>query len=101
MSDIASTIKSQIGVGTFMTLGAHQLARSGDDFIFAARIIPTGQSAARIMQVRVHLNPMDLYDIKVTFPKRGKFFESVTHFEATDVDAESLNGVLFRLDREG
>lgn len=97
---VAQTIRSQIAVSTFMTLGASDLMRDGADFTFRARIIPTGKQAPRVMRVTVHLNGMDLYDVKVIFTP-SKWADPVTHFERTDVYAKDLNRVLFALDREG
>jgi hypothetical protein len=97
---IAQTIRSQIAIPTFMTLGASDLMRSGADFTFKARIIPKGYSSARVMRVTVHLNPLDLYDITVVWSKT-KFSEILTHFEDHNVYADQLNRILFALDCEG
>lgn len=100
---IASTIRSQIAVPTFWTLGATDLGymttEAGNPaLVFVARIIPTGKQAPRKMFVTVEYLPSDLYGVTVHYINRG---ERITHFEQTDVYAEDLNGMLFRLDREG
>lgn len=99
-TEIARTIHSQIAIMTFATLGASNLHHEGADFVFNARIIPTGMSGARVMQVRVHLNGADLYDITVGY-LRGRNLQWTEHYSATDVYAEDLNRVLFALDRMG
>jgi hypothetical protein len=101
---IATVIRSQIGIGTFMTLGAHNLGymttEAGNPaFVFTALIIPTGQQAPRKMIVSVEYQPSDLYGISVYYIDRHG--ERKTHFELDDVYAEDLNGILFKLDREG
>lgn len=100
---IAQTIRGQIAVGTFMTLGASDLMYQSDPpgLTFKARIVPKGQTGPRVMRVTVALNPLDLYDIVVVYPKKGKFTTMVTHYEASNVYAEDLNRILFDLDREG
>jgi hypothetical protein len=101
-SQIANTIRDQIAVPTFMTLGASDLAYQSDPpgFTFKARIAPKGFSRPRVMRVTVTLNALDLYDIEVIW-FRQKYGPVETHFEASNVYADQLNRILFSLDKEG
>lgn len=103
---IGLTIRSQINPLVLMSLGAHELGfLSGDQtpgLLFKARILPfrkdgTRSHAPRIMIVRITLNPMDLYDINVSYGNRG---EVVTHEEFEGIYAEDLNRVLLSLDSD-
>ena len=101
---ITSVIRSQIAVPTFWTLGATDLGymttEAGNPaFVFIARIIPTGKQAPRKMSVAVEYLPSDLYKVTVHYLNRGG--DRIAHFEQSEVYAEDLNGILFRLDREG
>lgn len=117
--EVANTIRSQIEVGVFMSLGAHNLrhgsiAASKDapalpSLIFNARILPfnkkgTRSGMPRVMQVVISLNAADYYDITVTHNQHGDRYglkEPVTHFSAQDVDCGNLSRVLLALDYDG
>lgn len=116
---IADEIRSQIGVGGLMTLGASALrhglvaatpeATPRPSLVFNARILPftkTGQRSgnARTMQVVVSLNGADYYDVKVTYNQRGDRYgikPPVVHFEASDVDAFTIGRLMVALDYDG
>lgn len=117
--ETARIIRDQIGGGSLMSLGAHDF-RAGDvavipeapalpSLIFNARILPFNSKgertySPRIMQVVVSLNANDYYDIHVSYNKRGDRYGTkppVVHFEADDVDAESLSRVMLALDYDG
>ncbi len=103
---IPDTIRSQIGVGVLMSLGASDLMADRvhvkpplyDTLTFRARILDA-QHRKRVMRVRVVLDPSDTYSIKVTYPKRGDPFEEVVHFEVDDIYNDQLAEVLLRLDQ--
>lgn len=104
---IPNTIREQITVGVLMSLGATDLmADRGhtktpepfDALTFRARILPNKTSAARVMRVKVTLDPSDTYSIRVTYPKRGKPFEEVVHYETSDVYCDQLARTLLALD---
>lgn len=102
---IPDTIRQQITVGVFMALGAsdlmadrvHVKAPEYDTLTFRARILDEKHNK-RIMRVQVTLDPSDTYSIKVTYPKRGDKFTTVTHFEADDIYNDQLATVLLALD---
>lgn len=103
---IPNTIREQITVGVFMSLGAtdlmadrkHVPAPEYDTLTFRARILPSKTARPRIMRVSVTLDPSDTYSIKVTYPKRGNAFETVTHYEAEGVYCDQLARTLLKLD---
>lgn len=104
---IPNTIRQQITVGVLMSLGATDLMADRthttapehyDALTFRARILPSKTARARIMRVKVTLDPSDTYSIKVTYPKRGNAFEEITHFEAEDVYCDQLARTLLKLD---
>lgn len=108
--EVARTIRSQIQTGVLWALGASDLwatiTEHGNPALqFKARIIPKGQTKARVMTVVIELTPMDLYDITVTYiKKKASRFEApvkVLHEEHTEVDVSILNAVLLSLDKEG
>jgi hypothetical protein len=103
---IPETIRQQIGIGVFMSLGATDLmadrvhsdrAPDFDTLVFNARILDD-KHRKRIMCVRVTLDWSDTYSIKVTYPQRGTGDE-VIHFEAEDVYCDQLAGMLLALDQ--
>lgn len=104
---IPNTIRQQITVGVFMSLGAtdlmadrvHVPAPEYDTLTFRARILPSPRAAVRIMRVKVTLDPSDTYSIKVTYPKRGNAFEEITHYEAEGVYCDQLARTLLALDQ--
>lgn len=105
---IPNTIRQQITVGVLMSLGATDLMADRqhvpkpryDALRFRARILPSKTaSRPRIMTVRVVLDPSDTYSIKVTYPKHGKPFEEVVHYEASDVYCDQLARTLLALDQ--
>lgn len=112
MSDIQSnmlvpeTIRQQITVPVFMSLGASDLMADRahvpkpeyDTLTFRARILDK-QHNKRIMRVRVILDPSDTYTVKVTYPKRGHPEQEVVHFEESDVYADQLARMLLSLDQ--
>lgn len=117
--EVAHTIRQQITPGVLMSLGAHE-QQSGTvatvegadplpSYIFKARILPFNKNgeraeAPRAMTVIVSLNSSDLYDIYVAYNQRGDRFglkPRVVHFEADDVDAESLANTMLALDYDG
>lgn len=106
-AEVAQTIRSQIGVMSLMTLGAHDL-RQGTDasgnpgLTFAAIILPMEADGTRAsepveMQVQVTLNGVDLYDVLVAYLSDGV----KTHYEADDVDCGSLPRLMLALDYDG
>jgi hypothetical protein len=108
MSDntlIPDTIRSQIGVGVLMSLGASDLLADRvhvpkpryDTLQFNARILDKSKRK-RVMKVRVVLDPSDTYSIKVTYPERGNPFQEVVHYEVDDVYCDQLAEILLRLD---
>jgi len=117
--EIAATIVEQIGRGTLMSLGGHNLthgmiATTADapalpSLSFDARILPMTKgghrgSTPRIMRVVVGLNGADYYDVHVSYPQRGDTFGQkprTVHYEADDVDAGSLSRLLLALDYDG
>ena len=104
-TQVPDTIRQQITVGVFMSLGAtdlmadrvHVKAPDYDTLTFRARILDEKHNK-RIMRVQVTLDPSDTYSIKVTYPKRGDPFTMVTHFETDDIYNDQLAEVLLRLD---
>lgn len=111
MSDIQNgmlvpeTIRQQITVPVFMSLGASDLAAGRvhvkapecDMLTFKARILDGRQK--RVMRVKVILDPSDTYTVRVTFPKRGDPFTEVVHFERNDVYCDELARTLLALDQ--
>jgi hypothetical protein len=100
----ALIIRDQITTGVLMALGAHKLIATESGLRFAARILPFTKSgkrgtAARVMQVEVTLNALDLYDIAVTYA--GRDYSVVTHWEAANVDCFELSRLLLALDYDG
>jgi hypothetical protein len=103
---VPETIRQQITVGVFMSLGAtdlmadrvHVKAPEYDTLTFKARILDKDHRK-RVMRVRVILDPMDTYTVKVTYPKRGDPFTWVVHFEESDVYADQLATMLLSLDQ--
>lgn len=103
---IPDTIRSQIGVGVLMSLGASDLMADRehvqkplyDTLVFRARILDKSKRK-RVMRVRVVLDPSDTYSIKVTYPQRGNPTEEVVHYEVDDVYFDQLAEVLLRLDQ--
>lgn len=117
--EVAQTIRSQIGAGVFMSLGASGL-RSGSmahtkggptlpSLIFQARILPFNKNGerserARKMYVIVSLTPADTYEITVTYNANvgnGRGPDRTDHYHATDVYAEDLSRILLALDYDG
>lgn len=117
--EVAAIIRRQISGGVLMSLGARDFrhgnvaaVRGADplpSLIFNATILPftasgARGSAGRTMNVVVSLNARDLYDVLVTYNRRGDRYGTqgpVVHFEADDVDAESLTRVMLALDYDG
>lgn len=108
MTSIPATIRDQITVGVLMSLGATDLMSDRvhvpkpeyDTLTFRARILPSAKaSRPRVMRVRVTLDPADTYSITVTYPKHGKPFEEVTHYEASGVYCDQLARTLLALDQ--
>jgi hypothetical protein len=97
---VALTIKQQITLGVWMSLGAHEpgfIREQRGGLTFKARLIVPGQTRVRIMRVTIVLTGRDTYDIEVGYMK-ARTFEWVTRFEATDVYADSLARTLLALD---
>jgi hypothetical protein len=99
---ITQTIRAQIGVGTFMSLGAGDLTILPEGLRFTARIKSFNSAglrgAVRRMFVDVTLNGLDLYDVRVTWIKG---LDIVDHYVKTDVPVESLSRILLALDYDG
>lgn len=103
-TNIATTIKSQIGVGSLMSVGASGFIAQSDDSAtpglgFTARLHPytkTGNrsTAARKMTVWVNLTADDLYRVRVRY---GKYSEH-THFETDGIYADQLPRLILSLD---
>lgn len=100
--EIARTIKGQVQPVTFMCLGASEFMAMDGGLRFRARILgfnAAGQrGGVKKMYVEVRLNGLDYYDVKVSYVKG---FDAFTHFEQEDVDAASLDTLLYRLDYAG
>ena len=104
----AQIIQQQIGVGSLMSLGAHDLAAVTEKgqihgFTFMARILPFTKagkrsSAARNMRVMIMLNELDYYDVSVTYARK---YEGVTHYEGHNVGAEQISNLMLALDYDG
>lgn len=102
---VPETIRQQITVPVFMSLGARELradrkwvkAPEYDTLTFKATILSGRQK--RVMRVRVILDPSDTYTVLVTHPKRGDKSVEVVHFERDYVYADELARVLLSLDQ--
>ena len=96
---VAQTIKSQIGIGALMSVGAHQFAYEvdPDGLTFKARLSLRGQTRVRVMRVSVLLMGSDTYEVRVTYADRGRFYTT----KQTDVYAEDLPRTILDLDRFG
>lgn len=116
--EIANTIRQQITGGVLMSLGARNFragtiankdAVAQPGLIFDATILPMTKSGARgtaprTMSVTVALNAADYYDIRVTYPQRGDKYglkDPVVHYEASDVDAFTIQRLMLSLDYDG
>lgn len=117
--EVAQVIHRQIGGGVLMSLGAHNLGHGNlapvvgafpqPGLVFNARILPFTKSgkrsgSARVMLVVVSLNAMDYYDVLVTYNAPGDRYGAqgpVVHYEAADVDFETLPRLLLALDYDG
>lgn len=106
---VSDIIRRQIGQGVLMSLGARAFVAYEAGLAFDATILPMTKSgkratAARTMRVYVKLNAADYYDISVTYPRRGDRYgihAPEVHYEAADVDALQLSGLLLALDYDG
>lgn len=107
ISQVASTIRDQIGLGVLMALGAHGLRytthKTRPALAMNVKLLPfnadgTRSRQPRIMHLVVALNGNDYYDIVVTYLNRKR--EQVVHETATDVDVSSLRSVLLGFDSE-
>lgn len=101
--EIASTIKKQVNTMTYMSLGASNFTAINGGLRFNARILPFNADGSRSskpsnMIVEIRLNGHDYYDVQV---HRIKDFRASTHFEQENVDASSLDRLLFSLDYNG
>lgn len=101
--EVARTIKSQIGSGPLMALGAHSFTAIEGGLRFNARILPfnkTGERSTRPsnMIVEVRHNALDYYDVKV---QQIKGFTASTHYEAEDIPADRIGDVIRSLDWDG
>lgn len=109
--EVANTIRKQIGVAAFMSLGASGLSlthRDGNPGLhFLARILPFLKSGKRgtrprIMLVDVVLNAMDTYDVYVGYlAKNDHGHHWVKHYEAKDIYADQLARLMIALDYDG
>lgn len=104
-TEVAHTIRSQIGLNALMLLGAsklqYRIVQPG--LSFTARILPFNKdgkrsSAPKLMQVMITLHAGDLYDVSVTYVHRG---EEKTHLKVTDVAADELTRLMLALDYDG
>ncbi|MGP4992010.1 hypothetical protein ACT3R3_14655 [Glutamicibacter sp. AOP5-B1-3] len=105
---VAGTIRQQVEVGTFMSLGAHEFAALTSEgreigLTFKARILPFTKAGKRsprprIMRVTVELNNLDYYDVRVLYAARGQF---ITHYELGNIDAGQVSRILLALDYDG
>lgn len=104
---VAATIKQQIGPMTLARVGAsgfYYTSQESGGLVFDARLQRRGGSQVRLMRVAVALNGRDLYDVRVTHTRGGRGahrYDLVEHYQASDVDAENLSGVIAGLDRDG
>lgn len=104
---VATTIRRQATPLTLMSLGAHKLGSYTHEngthaLVFLARVLPFKKNGERAetprnMRVMVTLNVADLYDIRVEYQRRG---ETITHYQANSIYADSLAGVLLRIDSD-
>ncbi|MGP5652603.1 hypothetical protein [Glutamicibacter arilaitensis] len=105
---VAGTIRQQVEIGIFMSLGAHEFAALTSEgreigLTFKARILPFTKAGKRsprprIMRVTVELNHLDYYDVRVLYAARGQF---IAHYESSSIDAEQLSRILLALDYDG
>lgn len=105
--EVANAIRQQLGVPGFMTLGASDLYYTVESdmpgLAFKARILPflkNGKrgSRPRVMDVRILLNAMDTYDVRVGY-LNGVYW--VSHYVAKDVYADQLQRLALALDYNG
>ena len=106
--NVADTIRQQVGLGIFMSLGAHEFARLTSEgreigLTFKARILPftkagTRSPRPRIMRVTVELNHLDYYDVRVLYTARGQL---IAHYESSNIDAWQLSRISLALDYDG
>lgn len=107
----AETIRSQIQLGVFMSLGAtrplYEVHKGQPGLTFQACVLPfteTGDRStdARTMRVHITLNPADTYDIEVLYTTtRNGETTTTEHHAATDVYVDQLNPHLLALDYDG
>lgn len=105
--EVANTIRKQIGVAGFMTLGTSDLCYTVADgkpgLMFHARVLPflkSGERGARvrIVGVTVLLNALDTYDVTVKYFTGGEW---VIHYQQEGVYADQLTKLMLALDYDG
>ena len=96
---VPATIRSQIEVGVLMALGAHDFVYWSEALDFNAKIfdIAPRRKIARIMKVRITLEPSDTYRVEVGYLNK-KTYEWVSRLDSTGVYADNLNRLLLDLD---
>jgi hypothetical protein len=99
---IAGTIRSQIGNGVLMSLGATDFMFDGPALTFRARIL-NARKVKRIMRVTVRLEPSDTYSIRVGYMAKSRSLNNpnyawISHYSADDVYADMLPSLLLELD---
>lgn len=95
---IAGTIRSQIGTGVLMSLGATDFMFDGPALTFRARIL-NKRKVKKIMRVTVRLEPSDTYSIRVGWMgTRAQGYAWNDHYSADDVYADMLPSLLLQLD---
>jgi hypothetical protein len=97
-AQIAGVIRSQIGTGVLMSLGATDLMFDGPALTFRARIL-NARKVKRIMRVTVRLEPSDTYSIRVGYSaSRAAGYAWIEHYSADNVYADMLPSLLLALD---
>lgn len=95
---IAGVIRSQIGAGVLMSLGATDFMFDGPALTFRARIL-NARKVKKIMRVTVRLEPSDTYSIAVGYMgTRAQGYAWHDHYSADGVYADMLPELLLELD---
>lgn len=104
--ETAQTIRSLIGAGPLMSLGAHGFgftAKERGGLIFSAIVLPFTLKGARgtgprRMHVEIILTAKDTFDVRVSWLRK---FEIVEHYRESDVYGDRLARLMLSLDYDG
>ena len=88
---IANTIRSQIGHGAFVMLGASNLLGGPSHLQFKI-----GRNVKRVTHITVTLDPSDTYTVRFTRVGRSPNFKITEIAECAGVYADSLHAVIER-----